>query len=100
MNIKPYIADEAKRIVDGARRGAYGTPEDNFERIARFWSAYFQNTGRDVAVTATDVSPMMRLMKEARLCETPDHLDSHVDLVGYALTGAEVNGVKIPVDNP
>lgn len=100
MNVKPYVADEAKRIVDGARRGAYGTPEDNFARIARFWTAYFQNTGRDVAITPSDVSPMMRLMKEARLCETPDHLDSHVDLVGYTLTGAEVNNVKIPVDNP
>jgi hypothetical protein len=99
MNVKPYIADEAKRMVDGARRGAYGTPEDNFQRIATFWTAYFLNTGREVRVTAADVSPMMRLMKEARLCETPDHLDSHIDLVGYTLTGAEVAGVKIPVDN-
>ena len=99
-NIKSAIADEAKRIVDGARRGAYGTPEDNFTRVARFWTAYFANTGRDLVVRAEDVSPMMRLMKEARLCETPDHYDSHVDLVGYALTGAEVNGVKKPVDNP
>lgn len=93
-NIKVHIADEAKRIVDGARRANYGTPEDNFERIARFWTAYFLNTGRETNVTAADVSPMMRLMKEARLCETPDHYDSHVDLVGYTLTGAEVNGVK------
>lgn len=97
--IKARIATEAVKIVNGARRGAYGTPEDNFARIARFWTAYFQNTGRDVEVTAYDVSPMMRLMKEARLCETPDHLDSHVDLVGYTLTGAEVNGVKMPLDS-
>lgn len=95
-SIKEQIADEAKRIVSGARRNAYGTPEDNFERIARFWTAYFQNTDRDIAVLAEDVSPLMRLMKEARLCETPDHLDSHVDLVGYTLTGAEVNKVKFP----
>lgn len=94
FDIKEHVANEAKRIVSGARRANYGTPENNFERIARFWTAYFANTGRDVAVTAADVSPMMRLMKEARLCETPDHLDSHVDLVGYTLTGAEVNGVK------
>ena len=93
-DIKAHIADEAKRIVMGARRANYGTPENNFERIARFWTAYMQNTGRDVTITAADVSPLMRLMKEARLCETPDHLDSHVDLVGYTLTGAEVNGVK------
>lgn len=92
-DVKTAIADEAKRIVTGARRSAYGKPEDNFARIARFWDAYFVNTGRDARVTAADVSPLMRLMKEARLCETPDHRDSFVDMVGYTLTGAEVNGV-------
>lgn len=94
-DIKRELVDEAKRIVTGARRSAYGTPEDNFERIARFWQAYFENTGRgDVTITAADVSPLMRLMKEARLCESPDHKDSFTDIIGYALTGAEVNGVK------
>ena len=93
-DVKTAVADEAKRIVSGARRSAYGKPEDNFERIARFWQVYFENTGRPEAnVMAADVSPLMRLMKEARLCETPNHRDSFVDLVGYALTGAEINGV-------
>jgi hypothetical protein len=96
-DIKTHIADEAKRIVSGARRSAYGTPEANFERIARFWQAYFESTGRgSILITAADVSPMMRLMKEARLCESPQHLDSFIDLIGYTLTGAEVNGVKPP----
>jgi hypothetical protein len=94
VDVKEAIADEAKHIVTGARRSSYGAPEQNFDRIAKFWQAYFENTGRgDVKITAADVSPMMRLMKEARLCETPTHRDSFVDLVGYALTGAEVNGV-------
>ena len=44
-------------------------------------------------MTAEDVSPLMRLMKEARLCESPRHGDSFTDLIGYTLTGAEVNGV-------
>lgn len=93
-DVKAALADEAKAIVTGARRSAYGTPEDNFERIARFWQAYFENTGRgDVKLTAADISPLMRLMKEARLCETPDHRDSFVDLIGYTLTGAEINKV-------
>lgn len=95
-SIRDRIADEAKRIVSGDRRGSYGTPEDNFQRIARFWTAYMQNTGRDIEITAGDVSPLMRLMKEARLCDNPTHLDSHVDLVGYTLTGAEVNKVHFP----
>lgn len=88
------IAAEAENIVNGARRSTYGEAEDNFERIARFWNAYMKNTGREVEITAADVSPMMRLLKEARLCETPDHRDSFVDLIGYALTGARVNKVE------
>lgn len=93
-DIKQQLLEEAGKIVYGARRSAYGTPENNFERIARFWEAYFLNTGRDIKLTAQDVSPMMRLMKEARLCESPDHADSFTDLIGYTLTGAEVNGLK------
>ena len=40
------VADTAKNIGSGARRAAYGRPEQNFERIARFWQSYFENTGR------------------------------------------------------
>lgn len=94
-DIKKELLETAGNIVNGARRKAYGTPEMNFERIARFWQAYFENTDRgNVKITAADVSPLMRLMKEARLCETPDHKDSFVDIIGYTLTGAEVNKVE------
>ena len=102
-DIKAAIADEAKRIVSGERRKAYGTPERNFDRIALFWSAYKNLVlERDLqrpltpdeelaaVFTAKDVAAMMRLMKEARLIETPNHRDSYVDLVGYALCGAEI----------
>lgn len=92
-DVKTAIADEAKRIVAGARRSAYGRPEQNFERISRYWTAYFLNTGRDIQVSPSDVSGLMRLMKEARLNESPDHYDSYVDIIGYAMTGAEVAGV-------
>lgn len=78
---------EAATIVSGARQKAYGSPEDNFGRIARYWQAYFENTGRPEArVSARDVSALMRLMKQARLDETPDHHDSLVDTIGYVLT--------------
>lgn len=92
-DVKVAIADEAKRIVSGARRSAYGKPEQNFDRISAFWTAYMRNTGRDIEITAADVSPMMILMKLARICETPDHRDSMVDIIGYTMTCAEVNGV-------
>lgn len=91
-NVKQNLLDEAGKIVNGARRKDYGTPEDNFARIAKFWQAYMENTGRaEAKITAADVSPLMRLMKEARLCESPSHRDSFVDIIGYTLTGAEIN---------
>lgn len=99
--VKSTIAAEAAKIVNGARRGAYGTPEQNFQRIATLWTAYIglrnpdlQTQGLAPEIEPRDVAAMMRLMKEARLLETPDHRDSFVDIVGYALCGAEVSGVK------
>ena len=77
-----------------ARPKAYGPPERNFDRIARFWSVYAHDAmgaPPDMRTfTATDVACMMALMKIARLEETPDHLDSWTDLAGYAACGVEV----------
>ena len=108
-DIKTHLAIEATRITSGSRRGAYGKPENNFGRIATMWAAWFKIRGislqrenehmqwKDYELSAGDISPLMRLMKEARLAETPDHYDSHVDLFGYTQTGAEVVGVQRPV---
>ncbi len=103
-DVKRTLAAEAAKIVTGSRRSAYGTPERNFDRIAALWTAYLDmrmSTPSDsntvpsrFIVEPRDVAAMMRLMKEARLIETPDHRDSFVDLVGYALCGAEVSGVQ------
>lgn len=97
-DVKAELLHEAGKIVNGQRRSTYGKPENNFERIARFWQAYFDNIGVEMKQSGLNfrigpehVSPLMRLMKEARLCETPDHFDSFCDIIGYALTGAEVN---------
>jgi hypothetical protein len=117
VDIKVHLTQAAENIVNGARRGSYGKPESNFGRIALLWQAWFKAKdwvilpracvevleegtllSTEIHLHASHISPMMRLMKEARLCETPDHYDSHLDLVGYTLTGAEVNGVTAPMD--
>lgn len=104
MDVKADIAAEAVRIVTGARRSAYGMPERNFERIARLWNAHlanrFHGLPEEVRLGPGDVAALMRLMKEARLAETPDHWDSYVDIAGYCLAGAEAVGVKRPADAP
>jgi hypothetical protein len=62
-----------------------GNAEDNFGRIAAYWSAHL-----DTHVTTADVAVMMGLLKLARLKPAPHHEDSWVDLAGYADLGGEM----------
>lgn len=78
--------DKAKTCVCGQRENEYGSPEDNFATIAKFWSAY-----KDVEFTANDVAMMMALLKIARIRTGTATDDSYVDLAGYAACGAEIN---------
>ena len=74
------------------RPRSYGSPERNFTRISRHWNVYLTGkygAGSAPLLDAVDVAAMMALMKIARLEETPDHVDSWVDLAGYAACGAE-----------
>jgi len=87
------LLDEAKNIITGARRAAYGNPEDNFRAIADLWTTYLHRVGVDFtdpeqALRAHDVAILMILMKCARLAETPNHHDSMVDIAGYAACAA------------
>jgi hypothetical protein len=79
------LLDLAADAVIGDREDSYGGPEDSFHLISRYWSAHL-----GTIVSATDVAVMMALLKIARLKGNPLHLDSWVDLAGYAACGAEV----------
>lgn len=79
------ILQEAERIVNGEREGQYGSPEDNFGRIAGLWSAY-----SGASLTAQDVAVMMCLMKMARI-KAGGTMDCWVDLAGYAACGGEIH---------
>lgn len=81
------VLSEAERCVCGKREQDYGTPEDNFDRIAKMWSAYM-----GVEFNPVDVSMFMVMLKVARIAKSPDHMDSWVDLAGYASCGGEIAG--------
>jgi hypothetical protein len=94
------LLQEAIKIVAGARRQAYGTPEDNFQVIADLWNAVMRkkqaaldaaptapNVKLRVVLSSEDVALFMTLVKVARLAETPEHRDSWVDIAGYAGCG-------------
>jgi hypothetical protein len=80
------IFEEAQRIVYGDREKVYGDPGKNIRAIAALWNTYFiqKYDGQPARINEQDVCAMMRLLKEARLMNTPSHRDSLVDICGYA----------------
>ena len=87
---KADMLDRAKEAV--ADRGLnYGAPENNFTRIAFRWQAHVANRyGESPHFDATDVAIMMTDVKLARLENQPNHLDSWIDVAGYAACGANI----------
>lgn len=71
--------DAAIQKVTQDRGAVYGHPLDNFKQTAALWSVVL-----GIEVTPLQVAQCMRMVKEARLIKTPDHLDSHIDIFGYA----------------
>lgn len=79
------ILNEACVCVCGHRVQDYGSPEDNFARIGRLWSAYL-----GIDISALDVAMMMCLFKAARIKTGTGTADSFIDLAGYAACGGEI----------
>ncbi len=77
------ITQEAETIVSGDRMAAYGKPEDNFEHIAKIWTAILAKN-QDVLVTAEDVAAMMIGLKIARQMNS-NKRDNLIDIIGFTL---------------
>lgn len=83
------ILRTAELMVTGAREEDYGTPEDNFGKIAALWNAAF-----GTSFTAEDVTLAMVLLKVARQTTGSGSTDTWVDIAGYAACGGEIYGAK------
>ena len=83
------LLQEALAIVTNDRNTTYGEPEDAFQLIADYWSAYLK-AKYDITLVTADVPLLMALMKLARLTTNPHHHDSMVDVAGYMACLAEV----------
>ena len=73
----------ANECVNGNRDEAYGNAENNFNHIAEMWTAYLKDR-LCADIEALDVSNMMILLKMARSSANCFHLDSYIDIAGYA----------------
>lgn len=79
------ILDEAKRLTSTDRQETYGDPYTNHKRIADLWSAYLE-----IEISPSQVALCLCLVKIARLIETPEHLDSYIDLAAYGAIAGEL----------
>lgn len=85
------VLANARNCVCGRREEDYGKPEDNFTRIADYWSVYL-----DYPVYPQDVANMMILLKIARAGSGAPTFDSYVDIAGYAACAGEIISAEPP----
>lgn len=83
------ILIEASKQIDGSRKEDYGSTENNFGIIAKFWNCYL-NTN---IIESKDVAAMMALLKIARISSGHAKSDNWVDLAGYAACGGELESL-------
>lgn len=88
------ILQAAERCVCGDRDQDYGGPEDSFALIASLWEPIIKarcvDPCADVCVDAVTVALCMAELKIARAATNETHMDSWVDLAGYAACGGEI----------
>ena len=80
------ILETAAKCVVGDREEDYGSPEQNFDRIAALCSIYLGIAD----ITAKDVAAMLALLNIARIASGHAKRDNWVDLAGYAACGGEI----------
>lgn len=85
MNKRTEILDTAVTLINGDRERDYGTPAENFGRIAAGWSVIL-----DQDVSAEQVALCMAWLKIARLVNGP-HEDSYVDAAAYMALAGELS---------
>jgi len=73
------ILKNAMKLINGKRSKDYGDAHENHQRIADLWSVVF-----GFKVLVWQVYLCLILVKVARLINSPKHLDSMIDIPGYA----------------
>ena len=69
------------------RGDSYGTAKDNHDRASALINTYLKGLPEEqrTNLSATQSMILMILIKVARLEQTPEHVDSFLDIAGYAI---------------
>lgn len=98
------ILNEAADLIVGQRQQDYGTPQENFQRMADLVNIVIKkNLETNTPLSPRQTADIMILLKVARTVNSPTH-DSYVDIAGYAgiageLAKAEESKTKIDSAN-
>lgn len=92
LTARETILNTARACVLGDRNNVYGSPTQDFERTAKLWSALGFSFGGE-PVQAHHIAMAMAALKLSRLTWNPRHIDSWIDLAGYAACGFECTGL-------
>ena len=90
MTTRKELLKQATDAVCTDREGQYGSPEDNFRRIADLWTTYCGG----YSFEPKDVAMMMSLLKIARIATGKHKDDNYIDLAGYAACGGELGSLE------
>jgi len=83
------ILNDAIKCVCQDRQDQYGSPENNFKKIAEYWNIYI-GCRMESAFDAEDVAIMMALLKIARITTGQPKTDNYIDACGYIACAGEV----------
>ena len=84
------ILNEAANLIVGQRMEDYGTPQENFQRMADYANIHFKkNLENNIPISARQTAEYMILLKMARTINSPTR-DSYVDIGGYAGIAGEL----------
>lgn len=83
-NQRTITLETACKLINGDREAHYGTPQENFARIAKGWQVILQ-----CDVTPEHVALCMAWLKIARLVQGP-HADSYIDGAAYMALASEL----------
>lgn len=90
------ILNEAASLITGQRQQDYGTPEENFQRMADYANIHFKkNLENNIPISPRQTAEYMILLKMARTINSPTR-DSYVDIGGYAGIAGELADLETP----
>ena len=88
-NMNRIEALDHLKLVLADRGEDYGTPRGNHQIVADLLNTLQRHHKNSEQWTPQDTMLMMILVKVARLCNSPNHIDSWLDIAGYAVCGID-----------